>query len=141
MKVSVFNSQKDLQIPALSVKKILKVLSLHFSIPSEEVSVYFVSERKISRLHEKFFQDPSPTDCISFPLDINSHLGEIFVCPKTAISFALENALDPLEETYLYIIHGFLHLLGYDDLQPSDKKKMRYQEKVCLKILKKHNLL
>ncbi len=93
-------------------------------------------------MHLDFFNDPTSTDCISFPLSSSdpkrttySVLGEVFVCPKVAIAYAKEHALDPYEEASRYVIHGILHLLGYDDLQPAEKRKMRAQENRCLKLL------
>lgn len=97
----------------------------------DEVSIYLVSTKAICKLHEEFFQDPSTTDCISFPLD-KKHLGEIFVCPATAVAYAKKKKLNPYRETALYIVHGLLHLLGYDDLRAKDKRTMRKKEKSCM---------
>lgn len=108
-------------------------------VPFEEVSIYFVSEKKISKLHDLFFQDPSPTDCISFPVD-ETHLGEIFVCPKVAIQYASKRGLAPYKETTLYIIHGLLHLIGYDDLEKKAKETMRKKEKSCMRHLERVNI-
>ena len=100
-------------------------------IQCEEVSLYFVTERAICQLHRQFFDDPSPTDCITFPIDQET-LGEIFVCPKVAICYASEMQIDPYEEVALYIIHGLLHLIGYDDLTPPERRIMRKNEKKCM---------
>jgi len=96
-----------------------------------EVSIYCVTQAKICALHDQFFQDPTPTDCISFPLD-EEHLGEVFVCPKAALEYAPE---DPHNEVALYIIHGLLHCLGYDDLEPVAKRAMRKKEKSCMALI------
>lgn len=104
------------------VSSVLKYLD----VECEEVALYFVSTKTICELHDQFFQDPSPTDCISFPLG-KPHLGEIFVCPQAAIDYGA-----PYPETTLYIIHGLLHLIGYDDLNPKDKRVMRKKEKSCM---------
>lgn len=82
-------------------------------------------------LHQQFFNDPSPTDCISFPID-DKILGDIFVCPKTAIDYAARIKKDPYPETALYIIHGILHLLGFDDLEAPKRRIMRKKEKQCM---------
>jgi probable rRNA maturation factor len=96
-----------------------------------EVSIYFVTERRICDLHLEFFNDPTPTDCISFPID-SDLLGEVFVCPKTALRYSTKHSLDPYEEVALYVIHGILHLMGYDDLEPSQRRIMRKKEKLCM---------
>lgn len=107
-----------------------KVLQLYQSNCSE-VTVYFVTDRRICDLHQQFFNDPSSTDCISFPID-HELLGEIFVCPKTALQYCADRGLDPFEEVALYVIHGILHLLGYDDLEPLQRRTMRKNEKKCM---------
>jgi probable rRNA maturation factor len=82
----------------------------------EEVNVHLVSKKTITKLHEDFFQDPTPTDCITFPFAEDSLLGEIFICPEVAIEYANKYKKDPHQETSLYIVHALLHLLGFDDI-------------------------
>ncbi len=135
VKVHIGNSQKDLPIEKRLITQIVRDLLMFLELECKEISIYFVTKKKISALHEQFFQDPSPTDCISFPLD-NEHLGEVFVCPSVAISYAKEKGLDPFEETILYIIHGILHLIDYDDQTPKDKKVMRGMEKKCMEHIR-----
>jgi probable rRNA maturation factor len=100
-------------------------------ISCRELSVYFVTEQRITQLHEEFFNDPTPTDCITFPID-EDFLGELFICPKTAQIYAAKHHLNPYEETSLYVVHGILHLLGYDDLTPAKRRTMRKKEKKCM---------
>lgn len=100
-------------------------------------------------MHKDFFQDSSPTDCISFPYDDSAEeddqsycfLGEVFVCPATAIEYVEKKGINVYEEVMLYIVHGLLHLLGFDDLEKSDRRKMRYQEKRAMEYLKGRNLM
>ena len=104
----------------------------------QEVAIYFVGVRKITRLHAKYFNDPTPTDCITFPLLDNQLLGEIFICPKAALDY---NPKKPYEETTLYIIHGLLHLLGYDDIESKKRIRMRREEKRLMALVKKHRCM
>lgn len=142
MIVTVTNRQSDLKISSVQVKKIVSYLLTHEGITCDEVSVFLVTTKVICRLHEEFFNDKTPTDCISFPIDeigqdlSTSLLGEIFICPKTAINFAAKHQKDPYEETTLYIVHALLHLLGYDDMEPKAKAKMRRKEASLMKKLK-----
>lgn len=133
--IQIYNRQKDLPLSKNSVKILAQTLLTHLKAPSDQVSLYFVTQKQIAKLHEEFFQDPTPTDCISFPID-EIHLGEIFVCPAVALQYAKKRHLDPYEETALYVAHGLLHLLGYDDLNLSDRRIMRKKEKSCMRHLK-----
>lgn len=134
--VNVFSSQRDLKISKKSVRALVEAVLHQQRAAHKEVSIYFVTQKKICDLHADFFDDPSPTDCISFPID-STHLGEIFVCPKTAIEYGKKNKLDPYEEVSLYVIHGLLHCLGYDDLDPKSRREMRKKEKQCMALNKR----
>ncbi len=95
-----------------------------------EVSVYIVGSSKMKKLHREFFNDPSDTDCISFSqyegtrVKASRLLGDVFVCWNQVCKQAKQYNQKPKEELYYCIIHGILHLLGYDDVEPEAKKKM-----------------
>jgi probable rRNA maturation factor len=143
MKLRVFNHQKDLSIRVASVKPIVEDVLESEKCLTDELSVYFVSTTEICRLHQEFFNDPSPTDCLSFPIDAKgelSHyhiLGEVFICPKTALDY---DERSPYQEVTLYLVHGLLHLLGYDDTEANQRRRMReaekrHMERLCYKKL------
>ena len=117
---------------------------LHIVTP--EIVFHFVSQETISELHSEYFNDPSPTDCITFPVDQNGDnsdgniLGEVFICPKVAIEYGKEHGEDPYCEATLYLIHGLLHLLGYEDTEETPRLQMRQKESECLKHLSKKNV-
>lgn len=96
-----------------------------------------MGKRKISLLHKQFFNDPFVTDCITFPID-SDYLGEIFICPQVAYDY---NPKKPYVETSLYIIHAILHLLGYDDLEESQRKIMHKEQMRLLKLAIKHRCI
>lgn len=147
MIVNVIDQQTDLKISIDQVRKIVPHVIHGEGQTCDEVNIYFVDTPTICQLHEQFFQDPSPTDCISFPLDEEDDelsyriLGEVFVCPATAIAYAVQQQTDCYEETTLYIVHGLLHLMGYDDLQEEDCALMRQAEARHMQELKALNLL
>lgn len=151
--VHIFDDQSDLSIDPVQIKEIVIATLKAEQCTCHEVSVHFVDILTICKLHQQFFDDPSQTDCISLPIDspifLNSQksyneendycvLGEIFVCPATAIEYAKKFQLNSYEETLLYVIHGILHLIGYDDQEEDDLLQMREAEK---RILKQLNLL
>lgn len=145
MIISIYNRQSSLKICARQAKKIIKAVLEKEGQPCDEVSVHFVDIPTICQLHEQFFQDPSPTDCISLPLDQEEEilyrvLGEIFVCPAIAVEYATRHEKDPYQETTLYIVHGLLHLMGYDDLTEKERRQMRRAEKRHLQNLQQKGL-
>ncbi|HWL89793.1 MAG TPA: rRNA maturation RNase YbeY [Actinomycetota bacterium] len=89
-------------------------------IDRAELSVSFVDQNEIAGLHERFMDEAGPTDVLSFPLeDVDEAreregvrlLGDVVVAPAEA---ARNNPSDPASELRLLLVHGILHLLGYD---------------------------
>ena len=141
MDISVLDRQEDLIINTKTVSSLVRnVIALEQQC-CDEVAIHFVNTAEICRLHIQFFNDPAPTDCISFPIDNEEHgyrvLGEVFVCPKTATRYAQDNGGDEYEELTLYVVHGLLHLFGYDDIKSADRALMRAAEQRHLENLKK----
>lgn len=82
-----------------------------------ELSLSFVDEHEMTELHERYMQEPGPTDVLSFPLDDDVDeggarlLGDVVVAPSVA---ARNNPADPDGEMRSLVVHGVLHVLGYD---------------------------
>jgi probable rRNA maturation factor len=91
-----------------------------------ELSVSFVDEAEIEDLHVRFMDEPGPTDVLSFPLDGVDEdgvrlLGDVVIAPAVA---ARNNPEDPSAELRLLLVHGILHLLGYDHEADAEKAVM-----------------
>jgi probable rRNA maturation factor len=91
-----------------------------------ELSVSFVAEPEIEELHVRYMDEPGPTDVLSFPLDAADEdgtrvLGDVVIAPAVA---ARNNPVDPEAELRLLLVHGILHLLGYDHEQDAEKAEM-----------------
>jgi probable rRNA maturation factor len=93
----------------------------------KELSVLLISDRRMARLHRQFLNQPGPTDVITF-----QH-GEIFISVETARRQARQFGTSLTGELQLYIVHGLLHLHGYDDRTPSETKRMRAAEAAVLR--------
>jgi probable rRNA maturation factor len=135
--IRIYNRQKNLPISTASVRTAVLFFLREKKVDCKELAVNFVGTRKITELHGEFFQDPTPTDCITFPLD-KEFLGEIFICPKAALEV---NPRRPYEETTLYIFHCLLHLLGYDDINKKERARMRREEKRLMVLAKKQRCI
>lgn len=146
MIIHVFNEQRALKFSLARVKKLVKQVIEEEGQTCDEVSIYFVETPIICEMHQTYFDDPSPTDCISFPMDEENEegdyrvLGDIFVCPATALEYSQSHPVDPYEETSLYIVHGLLHLMGYRDIEEKDIQLMRQAEQRHMQKLKELDL-
>ncbi|MFH1458118.1 MAG: rRNA maturation RNase YbeY [Candidatus Omnitrophota bacterium] len=94
---------------------------------SGEITVCFVNDKKIKELNLRYLQKNEPTDVLAFDS------GDIVVSTDAAIRNAKIFETERLYELYLYIIHGVLHLSGYDDKTPKLKKKMDKKTKEIFK--------
>jgi probable rRNA maturation factor len=104
-----------------------------------DVSVFLVSRAGIERLNLEILAHPGPTDVIS--LDHGSGLadgflcGEVYACTEEAIAQARRFRTDWQRELVRYIVHGILHLNGFDDTTAAARRLMRQKESACLKAL------
>jgi probable rRNA maturation factor len=94
------------------------------------VDVVVVSDRKISELHRRFLGISGPTDVITF-----QH-GEIFISVETARRQAKTEGTSTFYELRLYLVHGLLHLHGFDDVEQEDREEMAaLQERIVASLL------
>jgi probable rRNA maturation factor len=143
--VHIFDQQNDLKFSHSTVKAAVKEILFLEKKGCDEVTIHFVDTPTICALHSQFFNDPSTTDCISLPMDSPEEkdycvLGEVFICPKTAIDYAKKHRADAFYEVTLYLAHGILHLLGYEDYGAAEPE-MRAAENRHMQNLKQHDLL
>lgn len=110
--------------------------------PSGELSVTFLTDPALAQLHADYLDDPSTTDVITFEGDETlGHAGDICVSVDTALAYSTRHQKPFGEELLRYVIHGWLHLAGFDDLEPRKKRRMRAAEERALKLLRTLNLL
>jgi probable rRNA maturation factor len=75
-----------------------------------ELSLSFVTPEEMADLHHRYMDEAGPTDVLSFPMGEDGLLGDVVVCPEVAA----RNNPDVEAELRLLVVHGVLHLLGYD---------------------------
>lgn len=111
------------------------------------VSVVFLSAEQMAEVNMETLGHSGPTDVISFDLrdpelpeeDQEEAPGiELYICPEVAEKEAAKRNLPYASEVSLYIVHGFLHMAGEDDLCPEAKRKMRRAEKRVLKAMEQN---
>jgi probable rRNA maturation factor len=144
MKIFIKNLQKkrpvkNQQIIKHQVKKILKAQGLKNAF----LSIVFVRDKKIRDLNKRFLNRNRSTDVLAFDLRDKSKTkfssslnGEIIISIDAAETNARYYKNSFQQEIKLYIIHGILHLLGYNDKKKYQIKVMRKKEKELLEIFK-----
>ncbi len=97
----------------------------------KDISIAFISPSKISILNKKYRDKEGPTDVLSFPGDL--FLGEVLIAPQVVKKQAEESGIDFDDQLKRVLVHGVLHLLGYDHKNKKQKEEMRAKEEEFLK--------
>ncbi|MDD3180185.1 MAG: rRNA maturation RNase YbeY [Opitutaceae bacterium] len=110
--------------------------SPHDGCPPGDISLAFLTDVALAGIHGAFLNNPATTDVITFEGEpAYGTAGEICVSVDTARTYARKHGSDFSTELTLYLVHGWLHLAGYDDLQPAEKRRMRAAEKRAMALL------
>jgi len=121
--------------PEETIRVIVNTVWETHSVPDAEITIIFGDDELLSRLKETFFHVQQLTDVIAFRFnesESTSPEGEIYISlPRARENAALFNEPEPREIARL-IIHGCLHLLGFDDQTDNDRRAMRTREETFL---------
>ena len=143
--IALANRHPRLHLDRRAVLRAIRTLDAHHAALAtprsgldnpRELSLVFLTDAALAQLHADFLDDPSPTDVITFEGDpALGTAGEICVSADAAARAGRQHGQDFSTELTLYLVHGWLHLAGYDDLQPAKKRVMRRAEARSLRLL------
>jgi probable rRNA maturation factor len=133
--ISITNRQKLLKIDRQRIRRVVQAIVRDAKIPNARVNVAVVDDPTIAKLHDKFLGDPTPTDVMSFLLELSPHCleGEVVVSAETALANAPQYRSTAEDELLRYVIHGTLHLVGHDDATTRNRAAMRRLERKYLR--------
>jgi probable rRNA maturation factor len=150
LRVAVRRDDRRIDLGAVEIREtVRKVLKLEH-VADAEISVAVLDDAAIHAINRNHLGHDFPTDVISFVYESarsapparseprGSGLkieGEIVLSAETARREASRHGWSARSELQLYIVHGLLHLCGYDDLTPAEKRSMRRRERAVLKEL------
>jgi len=125
-------TRRPAALPARDLERVADAMSKTLHIRGDvSVSVSFVSEAAMRKLNREHMGKDRPTDVLSFPLESfytppkeAKLLGDIVICPAYAEREAKRRAIPPREELARLLIHGILHLAGYDHATPAEESRM-----------------
>jgi probable rRNA maturation factor len=137
-RVSIASPQELVPIDRGRMREIVSTVLQGEGISESEISLAFVDNPTIHQLNKRYLDHDEPTDVLSFPLSASGEkrlTGELVISAEMAQSEANSRGHDVQAELALYVIHGLLHLCGYDDKAPSDAQAMRDRERHYLRLL------
>lgn len=119
----------DLQRLAFLAQHILD----HLAVPAHmQLWITCVDAGRMSELNAEHLQASGPTDVLAFPIDspaeaspdVPALLGDVVICPGVAAAQAADAGHSSQAEMDLLVVHGVLHLLGYDHIEPEERAEM-----------------
>ncbi len=128
--IDIANRQTLLTLDEPPIRQAVEAILADLAVGDTTISVAVVDDAAISKLNEEFLHHQGPTDVLSFVLEQGDGLleGEVVVSAETAQRTAPQFGWSAAEELLLYVIHGTLHLAGYDDATPQQQATMRDRE-------------
>ncbi|HOM16345.1 MAG TPA: rRNA maturation RNase YbeY [Thermoguttaceae bacterium] len=135
--VSVVDEQTYVRLSRARIVEAVRTALESAGLHRARMTVALIDDAHIQELNRRFLNHDEPTDVLSFPMGSSRRgiEGEIVVSAQRASAVADQYGWTPEEELLLYIIHGALHLAGFDDAAPREQSRMRRQEALCLKRL------
>lgn len=140
-RIETSNRQSDIALDIAAIEGAVRAALKCESIAEAEISVAVVDSDEMQRLNNQFLSHDYDTDVLSFLLDESENErgrvieGEVIVSAGMAAQQASKFEWSVQNELALYLVHGTLHLCGYDDLTPELREEMRQREIAVLKTL------
>lgn len=143
MAVNVKNEQNIIKIDIDLINSLIGDLLSILNFIEEDVNIVIVNNKRISELNKKYLGKEEPTDVLAFSMKEGKNdfvikdeiLGDVAVSAEMAYKRSKTLNIGLHKELILYIIHGILHLLGYEDYSGSSRKEMKMKEKELLSQL------
>jgi probable rRNA maturation factor len=135
IEIQISDTQGHLKIDRAAVLELARRVLIGEHRPVASISIALVDNNTIHRLNVLHLAHDWPTDVITFPLsdpDDCAFSGELVISTEMAVATARERGGDPHDELALYIVHGLLHLCGYDDSTEEQSAAMNYRQSEIL---------
>ncbi|MBC8325765.1 MAG: rRNA maturation RNase YbeY [Verrucomicrobia subdivision 3 bacterium] len=135
--LSVGNQQRRYPVATREARNATGILMDELlELDAYDLSILFVNETRMAQINKTYLQHEGPTDIITFDYCTPTLLhGELVICPAVASEQAKKYRASLGREFARYIIHGVLHLQGFDDQTPSVRRKMKGEENRLLQKL------
>lgn len=129
--VEVSDTQSHMHVDDLFLPRVVSATLLANGVTSAAISIALIDDQGIHELNRRHLGHDWPTDVITFALseaDDEILVGELIVSAEMAATTAQKAFVSPSDELALYVVHGLLHLCGYDDSTADDRHEMRRRE-------------
>jgi probable rRNA maturation factor len=148
MEVLIDNRQNRQPIPLKKIKQAAQVVLNALDCPEAELSIVIVDDAEIAELNQRYLQRSGPTNVLAFPMqegefgEISPHLlGDVVISSDTAAREGREAGIPMVAHLIALLVHGILHLLGYDhETEPAQAREMDAKSRELLALLERRSL-
>jgi len=143
IRVALANQQRTMKVDGSRIKQAARRVLLEMGFVKAELSLLLVDDEPMRRLNARYRSIDRPTDVLAFAMfegpfsEVNPHfLGDVVISTETALAHARKVSRHVNTELHALLVHGILHLIGYDHERSSaDARVMREKERRLLRIL------
>jgi probable rRNA maturation factor len=148
MEVLIDNRQNRQPIPLKKIKQAAQVVLNALDCPEAELSIVIVDDAEIAELNQRYLQRSGPTNVLAFAMqegefgEISPHLlGDVVISADTAAREGREAGIPMVAHLIALLVHGILHLLGYDhETEPAQAREMDAKSRELLALLERRSL-
>jgi len=127
-KVYIFNESGKFRLPHKKVKNIINLVLKDNKIDNASVNVIYCNDLQIHKINKDFLNHDYPTDIITFPIDDDPLIYEMYISIDTAINNAEYYNVSLSDEILRLAAHGSLHIIGYNDISDAERAIMQSKE-------------
>ena len=142
-KVEIAKSTRAMRVPRKKLKALAAFVAEREGVTLGELDLAVVGRREMASLNRRYLGQARPTDVLSFDLsDARSHglCAQIVVCADVAVAQARARGTGAQRELMLYVVHGLLHLMGYNDTSARGAARMAARQEQLLEAFSKRRM-
>ena len=131
----ISSSQSVVRVPRKRIGELVRFVARAEGVRIGEIDIAVVGSRKIASMNRRYLGHRGATDVLSFDLSDrcgDALCGQIVVCGHVAAGQALSRGVGPQRELLLYVLHGLLHMVGYDDSSARAAARMSARQEELL---------
>jgi len=148
MKIWIRNRQKPIPLDLKKIRRVVRKILAKLGLPDAELSLLLVDDKQIQELNLRFLGRDKPTNVLAFSMregeysSLHPHLlGDLVISIETAKRQSKQSGLNEMEMLTLLLIHGILHLLGYEhEGTKKEAREMTLKQKELFQVIRARKL-
>lgn len=129
--IEITSTQRTVRVPRAKIEQLIDLVTRREGVALEQIDLAVVGKARMATLNERHLRHAGPTDVLSFDLGPGPRGGlcaQIVVCSDVALRQARRRGHAAWKELLLYVLHGLLHAIGYDDQAAAEAEAMHARE-------------